>query len=316
MNLTQLRVFSEVMKSGSISKTAKILNRTQPAISLSIKNLEYSVGFKLFERQGRQLVAVPEAFYLQEEADSILKRVSSIQRTMRSIQNAEAGSLRIAAMPGPATYLFPRFISRSIGNNTNIKVTLFAHSSNQVHELAATQSIDFGFADANSLTAEVTKYSLEKMSADCFVALPQNHPLTNKTTISIRDLDNLPMGGLMRKHVTTEKIISLFEKEGLTFNQIVESQTFLPALQFVSAGQCIAITDPLTVVTEMKTNGSHGDIIFLPLKEKLRYEYAVLSSNFRPLSRLALNLKNEWQIELNRLLNEINANPKSEDLKE
>ena len=316
MNLTQLRVFSEVMKSGSISKTAKILNRTQPAISLSIKNLEYSVGFKLFERQGRQLVAVPEAFYLQEEADSILKRVSSIQRTMRSIQNAEAGSLRIAAMPGPATYLFPRFISRSIGNNTNIKVTLFAHSSNQVHELAATQSIDFGFADANSLTAEVTKYSLEKMSADCFVALPQNHPLTNKTTISIRDLDNLPMGGLMRKHVTTEKIISLFEKEGLTFNQIVESQTFLPALQFVSAGQCIAITDPLTVVTEMKTNGSHGDIVFLPLKEKLRYEYAVLSSNFRPLSRLALNLKNEWQIELNRLLNEINANPKSEDLKE
>ena len=316
MNLTQLRVFSEVMKSGSISKTAKILSRTQPAISLSIKNLENSIGFKLFERQGRQLVAVPEAFYLLEEADSILKRVSSIQRTMHSIQNAEAGSLRIAAMPGPATYLFPRFISRSIGNNTNIKVTLFAHSSNQVHELAATQSIDFGFADANSITAEVTKYSVERMSADCFVALPQNHPLTDKTVISIRDLDNLPIGGLMRKHVTTEKIISMFEKEGLTFNQILESQTFLPALQFVSAGQCIAITDPLTVVTEMKTNRAHGDVVFRPLKEHLRYEYAVLFSNFRPLSRLALDLKNKWHIELNRLLNEIDANPQREELKE
>lgn len=316
MNLKQLRVFSEVMKSGSISKTAKILNRTQPAISLSIKNLEHSVGFKLFERQGRQLVAVPEAFYLLEEADSILQRVSSIQRTMHSIQNAEAGSLRIAAMPGPATYLFPHFISRSIGDNTNIKVTLFAHSSNQVHELAATQSIDFGFADASSLSGEATKYSVEKMSADCFVALPQDHPLASKTLISIRDLDNLPMGGLMRKHVTTEKIISLFEKEGLTFNQIVESQTFLPALQFVSAGQCIAITDPLTVVTEIKTNGSHGNIVFRPLKEHLRYEYAVLSSNFRPLSRLALKLKNQWQIELNRLLDEIDANPQRESQKE
>jgi len=309
MNLTQLKVFSEVMKSGSISKTANVLHRTQPAISLSIKNLEESIGFKLFERQGRQLIAVPEAFYLLEEAQSILKRVSTVQRTMHSLQNAEAGSLRIAAMPGPATYLFPQFISRSIGDNANIKVTLFAHSSNQVHELAATQSIDFGFADADSLTGETPQYLVERISADCFVALPKGHPLTNKTTISIHDLDNQPLGGLMKQHVISLEIIKMFEESGLSFNQIVDSQTFLPALQFVSAGQCIAITDPLTVVTEMKMNGSHGNVVFRPLKEELRYEYAVLSSNYRPLSKLALLLKNQWKQELNRLLDEINANP-------
>ena len=35
MNLTQLTVFREVMETGSISQTAKKLNRTQPAISLA-----------------------------------------------------------------------------------------------------------------------------------------------------------------------------------------------------------------------------------------------------------------------------------------
>ena len=64
MNLTQLRVFCEIMKSGSISKTANTLGRTQPAVSLAVKNLEQTLGFKLFERQGRQLVPVPEAAYL------------------------------------------------------------------------------------------------------------------------------------------------------------------------------------------------------------------------------------------------------------
>ncbi|GAA0395485.1 LysR substrate-binding domain-containing protein [Cocleimonas flava] len=309
MNLTQLKVFTEVMKTGSISKTAVLLHRTQPAISLSIRNLEDSIGFKLFERQGRQLVAVPEAFYFMEEAQAILKRVSTIERTLHSMQNAEMGSLRIAAMPGPATYLFPRFISRSIGDNPHIKVTLFAHSSNQVHELAATQSIDFGFADAANLNGEAGQYSIEKFSADCFVALPQDHILTRKKIISISDLDNLPMGGLMKQHINTERVNRLFDEQGLSFNQIVDSQTFLPALQFVSAGQCVAITDPLTAVTEMKMNSSHGKVVFRPLKENLRYEYAVLSSNFRPLSKLAQKLKSDWQDELNRLLNEIDANP-------
>ncbi|MEB8433408.1 LysR family transcriptional regulator [Cocleimonas sp. KMM 6892] len=313
MNLTQLKVFTEVMKTGSISKTAVLLHRTQPAISLSIRNLEDSIGFKLFERQGRQLVAVPEAYYFLEEAQGILKRVSTIERTLHSMQNAEIGSLRIAAMPGPATYLFPRFISRSIGENPNIKVTLFAHSSNQVHELAATQSIDFGFADAANLSGEASQYAIEKISADCFVALPQNHPLTQKKVISVTDLDSIPIGGLMKQHINTKRIINLFEEQGLLFNQIVDSQTFLPAFQFVSAGQCVAITDPLTMVTELKMDSSHGKVVFRPLKEHLRYDYAVLSSNFRPLSRLAKKLKDDWKIELHRLLEEINANPTNDN---
>lgn len=312
MNLTQLKVFTEVMKTGSISKTANILHRTQPAITLSIKNLEESIGYKLFERQGRQLVAVPEAFYLLEEAEGILNRVSSIQRTMYSLQNAESGSLRIGAMPGPGSYLFPHFISRTIGHNPNIKVSLFAHSSNQIHELAATQSIDFGFADLDSISAETTQYSMEKLSARCFLALPKAHLLSKHEVISIKDLGNYPMGGLQTQHMINQKIIKMFKKKKQVYNKIVDSQTYLPLLQFVSAGQCMVITDPLTVVTEMKTNSTKGNVVFRPLKEEIRYEYAILTSNFRPLSRLALKLKNEWSIELNKLLDEINAEPRSE----
>ncbi len=314
MNLTQLKVFSEVMKSGSISKTAKELLRTQPAISLALRNLEDSIGFKLFERQGRQLVAVPEAYYLLDEAQEILNRVSSVQRTLNNMQNATAGSLKIAAMPGPASYLFPHFISHIISENTNIEISLLAHSSNQIHELANLQSIDFGFADAGNTSEESAQYSMEKTTADCFVALPKTHPLTQHKTINIRDLKDIPMGGLQSSHIFTQEIKQMYENEGFTFNKIVDSQTFMPLLQFVSAGQCLAITDPLTAVTEMKTNSSNGEVVFRPLKEKLRYEYAILSSNFRPLSKLALKLKNDWHKELYKLLDEINANPQTSEL--
>jgi len=310
MKLTQLRVFSEVMKSGSISKTATSLNRTQPAISLALKNLEEALGFKLFERQGRQLIAVPEAFYLLKETNGILERVSTVQRTMNSLQNTQTGSLKVASMPGPAAYLFPHFISRAIGEDSEIDISLFANSSRQIHELASTQSIDFGFADLSDDATESQQYSYEIITANSFCALSRKHPLASQEEISILELDNLPMGGLQSNHVITQKIVTLFEQQKCNFNQIIQSQTNLSLIPFINAGKCVVIVDPLTAVTENKTNTS-SNVIFRPLKEALRYEYAVLSPSYRPLSQLAARIKNEWIDELFLLLNEIDANPKT-----
>ncbi len=310
MKLTQLKVFSEVMKSGSVSKTAISLGRTQPAISIAIKSLEEDLGFKLFERQGRQLIAVPEAFYLLEETNHILNRVAKVQRTMDKLQNSTVGSLKVASMPGPAAYLFPHFISQAIGNNSDIEISLFANSSSQIHELAATQSIDFGFADTGTINKDSPQYHSQNITADCFCAIPSNHPLAELLEISIKDLDKIPMGGLQSNHIITQKTFALFSQENCTFNKIVHSQTYLSLLQFVSAGQCIVLVDPLTVVTESKINIT-DNIVFRPLKETLPYEYAVVSPSYRPLSKLATKIKDEWISELFYLLDEIGANPQS-----
>ena len=64
MNFKQLTAFREVMLTGSISKAASNLNRTQPAISSLIAGLEKDVGFKLFSRYGARVHSLPEAHYL------------------------------------------------------------------------------------------------------------------------------------------------------------------------------------------------------------------------------------------------------------
>ncbi|MFK7751649.1 MAG: LysR family transcriptional regulator [Sedimentitalea sp.] len=84
MNLNQLTVFHEVMTTGSISQAARNLGRTQPAVSLALKGLEETLGFQLFERQGRALVLVPEAQYLLTEARDILSHVSDVSRTLQN----------------------------------------------------------------------------------------------------------------------------------------------------------------------------------------------------------------------------------------
>ena len=49
-NLSQYRIFFEVAKAGNISKAAKILYISQPAISKAISKLEDGLGITLFKK--------------------------------------------------------------------------------------------------------------------------------------------------------------------------------------------------------------------------------------------------------------------------
>lgn len=312
MNLIQLTVFREVMETGSISQTAKKLNRTQPAISLAIKNLERSLGLTLFERKGRRLIPVPEAHYLLTETAGVLDRLSSIASTMHGLLEGHSGSLNIAAMPGPSTIAFPNFISRSVGGNPDIRITLSTRSSPQIMELAATQNIDFGFADFEYPAGKKPQFSAEVISGDCFCAMDRDNPLARKQAIAISDLDGVPMGGLHATHPFQKKVRQAFQLASATYTPNVTCQYFLPLLPFVGSGQCCTIVDPLTVATERELNMSNGRVQFLPLKEPLRYEYAILSPDHRPPSQLAIKIKAGWKAEVLSMLNQTGANPRTE----
>lgn len=310
MNFTQLTVFREVMDSGSVSQTAKKLGRTQPAISLAIKGLEKSLGLTLFERRGRRLVPVPEARYLLAEAVEILDRLATVSGTMSSLRNSQSGSVNVAAMPGPSAFVFPRFISRSMAGNSDFRITFSSRSSPQIRELAATQSIDFGFADFDDPGNKELQYRPDIVSADCFCALHRDHLLAGTGPISIAQLDAQPMGRLHRDHPLSRALDQAFEQAGAAFRPVIDSQFFLPLMPFISAAHCCAIVDPLTMITEQELDIGRGQIVFAPLATPIRYEYATLVPLHRPLSRLAARIKDSWMAELDDMLRQARANPR------
>lgn len=298
------------MATGSISQTARKLGRTQPAISLAIKNLENSLDVLLFERRGRQLVPVPEAHYLLAEATEILDRVTKLSGTMNSLRDTSAGSLNVAAMPGPSAFIFPRFISQSVAGNSDIQITFSSRSSAQIRELASTQNIDFGFADFDDPVKKSPQYLSEIISADCFCALPKKYPIASRPEVSIPDLDGLPMGMLHGNHPLPRTLASDFDASDAHLNIVVSSQFFLPLMPFISNGHCCSVIDPLTMMTEKNLNTGQGQIVFRPMTPPVRYQYAILSPLHRPLSRLAQKVKEEWVSALFDILLQAGSNPK------
>ena len=308
MNLNQITAFRAVMNSGSISQAARKIGRTQPAVSLAIKALEEDLGVELFRRQGRQLVPVPEAHYLLIEAEAILDRMATVSRTMKSLASGRTGSLNVSAMPG-ATYLFSRYVSQMTGPKSDVTISISARSSTQILELAGSQSIDFGFGDAPVNPPPNATYQTEVITADCMCAVSNTHPLARKERIAFTDLDGAPLGVLQKGHTHHVKIRDRFSRAGIGFDTVIDSQTFLPLLPFVHAGFCIAIVDPLTVITEGDLGWRKGEVEFRPLVEPIRYDYAIVSPRHRPLSQMALAVRSGWRNELMRLLESVGARP-------
>lgn len=301
------------MTSASLSDAASKLGRTQPAVSAAIKALEDQLGLQLFERRGRKLIPVPEAHYLLDEADAILSQVSRVRQTMQSLSDGQSGTLKVAAMPGPVSLIFPKFIASKISHSNNISISIQARTSKQIAELTRAQSIDFGFADASDDQATENLYRSVVITADCPVAVPENHPLAKKTEISFADLDNQAMGTLPVSHRQSVELANRFAAEGHTFRATIESQTFLPIFHFVAAGQCCTVLDPLSIFLVGSDSPMVKGVAIRPMVDPIKYHYAIFSPSYRPISVVARTLLSAWRDEVMTLLDKAGYNPRIED---
>ena len=55
MNLRQMEVFHAIMRAGSVTCAARLLNVTQPAVSTVLRHCETQLRVKLFDRTGGRL---------------------------------------------------------------------------------------------------------------------------------------------------------------------------------------------------------------------------------------------------------------------
>lgn len=283
--------------------------RTQPAVSLALKSLEDDLGLKLFERRGRRLSPAPEAQYLLSEATGVLDRLAQVSRAMQSMRTAETGRLSLAAMPGVATVLFPKFVSSVLARSPDVSVSLLTRSSTQIRKLGRSHAIDFAFSDFDRALEASPQISETVITGDSFLAVHRDHPLAAKAKVG---LDALHQAALCRMQADSPFDRSLDQRlvaEGVTPRQIVRSQIMIPVIQFVAAGQGAAIFDPLTVASEQTLNAGEGKIAYVKLADPLRYEYTILTPRFRPLSEIAKTVRNDWREEVLRLLHDVGARP-------
>ncbi|TMV52617.1 LysR family transcriptional regulator, partial [Thioclava sp. BHET1] len=111
MRARQLEVFTAVMRAGTVTGAARMLNISQPALSQILIHAEDELGFKLFSREKGRLHPTPEALELYPEAERIFGSLEGLRRKTDDLRLGRAGLVRIGASAPPAMALLPRVLT-------------------------------------------------------------------------------------------------------------------------------------------------------------------------------------------------------------
>lgn len=100
-NIRHLAALAATVRHGSLTRAARAVNLTQPALTQAITGLEKSLGVCLFHRRAHGMVATEPALLLAPRAEAVIEHVGSARVTgtqMRSfLAVARAGSYAGAA---------------------------------------------------------------------------------------------------------------------------------------------------------------------------------------------------------------------------
>lgn len=94
-HLSDLSFFDQLIRAGSLTRTAQQLGVTTAAISKRLSLLEQRLGIRLLERTTRRMVPTAEGWIYLEEGRRILAEVTSLEETISQHQEYPRGLLRI-----------------------------------------------------------------------------------------------------------------------------------------------------------------------------------------------------------------------------
>lgn len=122
LNLDQLRALVDVVEHGSFSAAARVLNLTQPAVSLQLRELERRFGVQLVERLGKRAHPTVPGRELAAAAARIFRECELAEQAMRRYRDGWVGRVTIATTNTALAYRLPPVLRRVRRDNPGIEL--------------------------------------------------------------------------------------------------------------------------------------------------------------------------------------------------
>ncbi|MDE1164615.1 MAG: LysR family transcriptional regulator [Pseudomonas sp.] len=167
MNLKQLRAFLAVAQTLSFAQAGERLHLSQPALSLTIKGLEESLGGTLLARTTRSVNLTPEGEALLPLARQLLADWDNTEELLRQQFTLQLGRVSIAAMPSFAGNLLPGALKVFRDRYPRINVAVHDVINEQVLEMVRHRRVELGigFEPPPSRSVLFTPFYLDRFVA-------------------------------------------------------------------------------------------------------------------------------------------------------
>lgn len=244
-NLSSYRIFYAVANAGNISKAAKELYISQPAISKSIQKLEESVGVRLFDRSSRGVTLTSEGELLYSHVKSAFETLTLGEEKLRRSIELGVGHLTIGVSSTLCKYILLPYLKDFIKKFPHINISISCHSTNQTLALLEDGKLDVGLIGKPENPKGIDFYCLREIE-DIFVATDDYlHILKLRGIESNQILQNSTLMLLDKENMTRQYIDDYFQDNHITIQDTIEvsNMDLLIEMSKISLGVGCVIRD-------------------------------------------------------------------------
>ena len=279
MNPTHIDLFRAVLRHGGITRAAVALGIGQPHVSRAIAQLEADLGFLLFVRGHGSALPTEEGEAFSREVERTYAGLDHLQQAARQIRELGTGPLRVACQPSLAARMVPRAIRYLSAACPGARVSLHVPSPDTIWSWASSGQCDIGLVRPRAGYAGVACDTFLTVDAVC--ALPRQHALARKRTITVSDLVDVPLiAGA--PSMFQQAIEETFARAGVVPRFAFMAQYTAARCGLVAEGLGLAIVDPIPA-REL----SGLPIVLRPFEPRLPIETMLIRPGGRPPSNLA-----------------------------
>ena len=154
----ELEYIYAIYKAGSFSKAAENLYITQPALSMSVKKIEASIGMALFDRNTRPLQLTEAGKIYIAAIEKFLELEEDMNNQIHDIHELKSGTLCIGGSHYINAYILPEVMTKYNTLYYGVKLELVEASSALLADMLEDRLIDLTFSCNDELIAKFEHY--------------------------------------------------------------------------------------------------------------------------------------------------------------
>lgn len=201
-SLSCYRIFYTVARTKNISKAAKELYISQPAISKSIQKLEESMNCELFRRSSRGVILTEEGELLYSYVKVAFETLALGEDKLKNSIELGVGHLKIGVSSTLCKYMLLPYLKEFIKKYPHINISIACQSTNETLHLLEENKIDIGLIGKPDNLKNIDFHFLTEIK-DIFVATKDY-------------LRNLKARGVKESQILQNSTLMLLDKNNMT----------------------------------------------------------------------------------------------------
>ena len=146
MTIRHIRIFEALCRNDcNMTRTAEELSLSQPAVSLSISELESYYGLRFFDRIGRRLILNGAGVRFLDYCRTITHTFDDMERTVRNWESS--GVIRAGASISIGSMLMPEWVSQFRKTHPDTTVRVKIDRSDRLENALLDNSLDFALIE-------------------------------------------------------------------------------------------------------------------------------------------------------------------------